>query len=470
MKILLILPPDQYQIQSFVPKEVIAAGGFYPPLGLLYLASYLRKYTNFKTEVMDARVERLSYESIRNIIKDKQPDIVGIQTLTHTFVDALMTAKMAKEAKPDCHVTLGGHHTEIYPMETIAHPNIDSLVLGEGEVSFYKLCSAVAAGKSLEGIPGVVAKENGKIVDGGPAVLIENLDELPFPAIDLVPWHKYTNIMEPGKLITTILASRGCPYRCAFCAEAGIKFRWRNVKFIVDEMQAYQAIGINDFFFFDDTFTAHRNQVITLCEEIMRRKMAISFDIRARVNNVDRDILALLKKAGCRRIQFGVETGSEEILKEINKGITLDAALKAFRLAKEAGFVTFADFMIGNPKETKEHIKLTMEFARKLDPDYIQCTVFTPLPNTELYERGMREGLFGDFWREFTRNPSPNFRPAIWNEYLTREDMDRFITTAYKAFYFRPGFLWHNFKRIRSFKGLMEKTRAAFKLMQIKGL
>ncbi len=470
MKILLIYPPSYNKIQTPVPEAINSIVGFYPPLGILYIAGYVRRQTDFEVEVLDTRVEKLNYNEIEKIMREKRPDIVGIQTLTHTLVDALKTAEIAKRVNPKCHISLGGNHVEIYPLETIQSLFVDSLVIGEGEIKFLKLCQAIAAGKTLEGIPGIVAKENGKIIDNGPGSYIENIDDLNFPARDLVPIHKYQNIMDPGKSITTIVASRGCPYRCAFCSEVGTKFRWRNVEKIVDEIEACQSFGINDFFFFDDTFNANPKQAIELCEEIISRKLKIEFDVRARVNNVNEEFLKALKDAGCRRIQFGVESGSQKILDELNKNITLEQVSRAFALAKKFGFITFADFMIGNPREKKEEIIQTIEFAKKLDPDYVQYSVFTPYPKTELYRRGIKEGLFNDFWLEYAKNPTADFKPRLWEENFTKEELNYWVSFAYKDFYMRPQYILKSLFRTKSIRELAEKAIAAIKLACIRGL
>jgi anaerobic magnesium-protoporphyrin IX monomethyl ester cyclase len=470
MKILLIYPPTLNTIQTPVPEVVNSIVGFYPPLGLLYIAAYVRTHSDFKIKVLDAHLEQLNYDEIGQIVAKENPDIVGIQTLTHTLIDALKTAEMVKKINSNCHVSLGGNHTEVYPLETIQLPNVDSVIIGEGEIKFLKLCQALSAKQSLAGIPGIVAKENGKIIDNGPGSPIENINELPFPARDLVPFKKYNGIMDAGKIITTLISSRGCPNRCAFCSEVGSKFRWRSAKNIADEIEACQAMGINTFFFFDDTFNAYPQHAIDVCQEIIDRKLKIEFDVRARVNLVNKELLIKLREAGCRRIQFGVEAGTEKILKELNKNITLNQVEEAFAFAKKYKFVTYADFMIGNPKEGKEELLATFAFAKKISPDYVQYSVFTPYPNTELYRIGIREGRFGDFWLEYAKNPIKDFMPHLWEENFTKEELNHWIGYAYKDFYMRPKYILKNLLKTRSFRELANKASAGIKLLFIKGL
>lgn len=470
MKILLIYPPTLNTIQTPVPEVVNSLVGFYPPLGLLYIAGYVRANSDFQVKILDAHLEQLNYDSLAEIVAKEKPDIVGIQTLTHTLLDALKTAEAVKKSVPACHVSLGGNHTEIYPLETIQLPNIDSVIIGEGEIKFLQLCQALAGKQSLAGIPGVVFKENGQIINNGPGKHIENIDELPLPARDLVPYKKYNSIMDPGKIFTTLISSRGCPNQCAFCSEVGSKFRWRSAKNIADEIEACQAMGINVFFFFDDTFNAYPKHAIDVCQEIIDRKIKIEFDVRGRVNHVSEELLIKLKQAGCRRIQFGVEAGTEKILKELNKNITLDQVIHAFALAKKYGFITYADFMIGNPKERKEELLETLNFAKKINPDYVQYSVFTPYPNTELYRRGIKDGMFNDFWLEFAKNPTKDFVPKLWEENFTKEELNYWISYAYKDFYMRPKYIIKNLYKTRSFRDLFSKAQAGVKLFFIKGL
>ncbi len=470
MKILLIFPPTLHEIQTPTPEAVNSIIGYYPPLGLLYIAGYIRAHSEFEIKVLDANVEKLNYDKISNIVTKERPDVVGIQTLTHTLVDALKTAETVKKVVPNCHVVIGGNHTEIYPEETVQLPNVDSVVIGDGEIKFLKLCQALDKKQSLAGIPGVVTKENGKIINNGPGSPVEDLNKIAFPARDLVPYKKYFNISNPGKIITTLMSSRGCPNRCAFCSEVGIKFRGRDAENIVDEIEACQTMGINVFFFFDDTFNAIPKHSINVCNEIIRRKLKIEFDIRARVNTVSEELLVKLKEAGCKRIQFGVESGCEKVIKELNKNITLDQVTKAFKLAKKHGFITYADFMIGNPKEGKTELMETFKFAKKINPDYIQYAVFTPFPNTELYRRGIKEGRFNDFWLDYAKNPRENFMPKLWGEHFTEEEINYWISYAYKDFYIRPSYIIKNLFKIRSFPDLINKINAGVRILFIKGL
>ena len=190
MKVLLVYPPTKHMITTNVPELVDAEIGYYPPLGLMYIAAYAEKYTNHAIEILDTQVEEMGFADIEKEIRRRQPDVVGIQTTTFTLIDSILTAGLAKKVNEDIHVCLGGPHVHIYPMETINIPQVDSVVLGEGEIAFTELIEALANGEDLEKVRGIVFKRNGRVVRTGTRPLHENLDILPHPARHLTPYKK----------------------------------------------------------------------------------------------------------------------------------------------------------------------------------------------------------------------------------------------------------------------------------------
>ena len=297
--------------------------------------------------------------------------------------------------------------------------------------------------------------------------LEDDLDRLPFPARHLTPYPKYSSVIARRAPITTMFTSRGCPYQCIFCdrPHLGKKFRARSAKNVVDEMEACVELGIREFLVYDDTFTIQRQRVLDVCDEITRRKLDIGWDIRARVNTVDEEMLRRLRQAHCERIHYGVEAGTDRVLKVLQKGITLEQARQAFRATKRAGISTLAYFMIGAPTETREEILQTIAFARSLDPDFVHITIVTPFPGTRLYFMGLEQGRFThDFWREFAANPTTDFQPQYWEEHLTRDELQELVTHAYKSFYERPGYILRRLAQVRSVGELARKARAGVKV------
>jgi len=267
-----------------------------------------------------------------------------------------------------------------------------------------------------------------------------------------------------------MFTSRGCPFQCLFCdrPQLGKVFRARSAKSIVDEMEECAKMGIQEIFIYDDTFGVDRQRVLDICKEIKKRGLSIAWDIRTRVNTVDREVLEALKKAKCQRIHYGVEAGTQKILNVLRKGITLKQVEDAFRITREVGIQTAGYFMIGSPTETKEDILQTIKFMKKIDPDYVHITITTPFPATDLYLMAQRENvLTKDVWRDFAENPKPGFIPPIWEKNLLRAELLSLLKNAYRSFYFRPGYILKRIFQLKSPKDLFQKSLAALKLLKI---
>ena len=470
MKVLLIYPPSDHIITTNVPSEVEEASGVYPPLGLLYVAAYAEKRTSAEVAVLDTQVEKLGTKEIEERVSAYGPDIVGIQAMTFTLVDAMETARAVKRVSEGIHVCLGGPHVNIYPEETLEIPEVDSLVMGEGEVVFSELVRCLEAGKSLEEVTGVAFRRDGKAVVTGRRPFIQDLDALPHPARHLVPYREYTSALATETPITTMMSSRGCPFRCIFCdrPHLGKVFRARSPESIAAEMKECQEMGIREVFFYDDTFNVNRKRVVDLCKLIVEEKIDLRWDIRARVDLMDEEMLRALRDAGCARIHYGVEAGTPEMIEVLRKGIDLGAVRRVIEFSEKMGITTLAYFMIGNPGETREQIMETIEFARSLPASYVHISVTTPFPATELYRVGLeRKVIPDDHWREFARHPSADFVPRLWEEKLSREELIGLLRYAYGKFYFRPGYMLRRLLAVRSAGELGRKARAALRLAKV---
>ncbi|HPA25381.1 MAG TPA: radical SAM protein [bacterium] len=470
MKILLINPPISHVIDPSLPEVLLSDEDPMPPLGLMYLAGYLKRESNYDVQILDCQVEKINLEQIKDYVEKENPEVVGITTMTFTLLDVLETIKTVKSIKPNAKIVLGGPHPHIFPEETINLPGVDFCVLGEGEKAFKELIDNLDNPKEWQNISNLVFKNDGNIVNVGIRDLIQNLDELPFPARELTPYKKYSSSMATKFPVTTMFTSRGCPYKCLFCdrPHLGKNFRARSAKSVVSELEECVKLGIKEIFIYDDTFAVDRQRVLDICKLIKEKKIDISWDIRTRVNTVDEEILAILKDAGCQRIHFGVEAGTEKILKVLRKGITLDMAKKAFKLARKAGIQTLGYFMMGSPTETKEDILKTIKIAKKMQPDYAHFTITTPYPATELYLMGLDQGIIkNDYWKEFAKNPTCDFEAQVWEENLTKEELVKMLQRAYRSFYFRPNYILRRLLKIKSFKELITKSIMALKLLKV---
>ena len=473
MKILLVMPPDINTVLMEAPNEVYEEFGAYPPLGLMYLAACIRKFSKQKHDIriVDCDTDKLDFKALEKEIKGYAPDVVGVTAYTPIIYDSWQTLKLAKKINKKIITVIGGHHSDIYPKETINLGGIDYIVLGEGEYIFPKLIDALEKKQDPKKVEGIVFKKNGKIIITGNPGFVENLDELPLPARDLVDWRKHQCVLGKENVVATIMSSRGCPYRCTFCYKPlkARAWRFRSAENIVKEVEQCYKLGIREIFFFDDNFSVDVRRVKAICDEIVKRKLKISWSFRGRVNTLDYDMLVKCKKAGCHRIHFGVETGSDEGLRKIKKDITTEQIRKAFKLCKKTGIVAVANFMIGLPGEKKREMFNTVDFANSIDADYAEFAIVTPYPQTELYEEGLKRKIFKtDFWKEFAKRPYPGFELQVWNEYYSREELFKILEECLHRFYFNPMRMLKIAFSIRSFKEFKTKLKSGLTLLNYK--
>ncbi|MFQ5560049.1 MAG: B12-binding domain-containing radical SAM protein [Nitrospinota bacterium] len=471
MKVLLVNPPRLNEIIGNNPSIIEEERGFNPPLGLLYVAAYLEKHSSFDISLIDAQVEKFGYPELSKEVERVGPAVVGLTAMTMTLLDVMKVVRLVKEIDQNIIVVLGGPHVHLFPEETINLEGVDYLVLGEGEEAFYDLLTNLNAPLKLEKTPGLVFKKNQKIINTGVRPAISDLDRLPFPARHLTPYKKYSSLLSKGGVTTTIFTSRGCPFLCSFCdrPHLGKKFRARSAINVVDEIETCTKMGINEFLFYDDTFTINKKRVIQICSEILKRKLSISWDIRTRINTVDEEVIKHLKLAGCQGIHYGIEAGTEKILKVLQKGIHISQAKEVFTLTKKYNIPVLAYFMIGNPEENLEDIKTTFSVMKELNPDFVHLTILTPFPGTKIYFEALQSGVIArDYWKEFSQNPTKEFTPPHWDQFFSREELQQLLKKGYKSFYLRPGYIVKRIFSITSVKEFKKKASAGLKVFTMK--
>jgi len=455
VKVVLANPPAVYELVGNDPVIIKEQQGTYPPLGLLSIAGYLLKHTDHDVKVLDAQVENWNHEELAQKVTDLNPEVVGITTMTFTIIDCKIFITKLKERCPAI-VVVGGPHVAIYPEESLLL-GADYSVVGEGELTFKKLLEDIALGKAKNR----VYRQN---------EFIKDLDEIPFPARELTPINKYYSVLAEQTPTTTAFSSRGCPYQCIFCDRPalGKDFRAQSAKRVVDEMQWCEKKGIKEIFFYDDTFTIGRKRVQEICSEYERRNLTIRWDIRARVNTVDKEIIRSLKRCNVTRIHFGVESASTRILKEIRKGITPEQVYRAFEDCQQNGIKTLAYFMMGNPTETLEDIKESLKMAKTIKADFMQMTILSLFPGTQIYDMARKEGLVqGDPWRDYVKDPKIDFRPPMWEAIYSKEEHEEHLRWFYKHFYLRPKFLFDRLLEIRNPGQFKRYFSAGFSLVRM---
>jgi len=465
LKVLLVNPPAKYTILGNNPAIIDEGRGLNPPIGLLYAAAGVRGHD---LSVLDA--QDMDYVELRSRLAAAAPAVVGITTMTFTLVDVAETVRAAREVCPGCRVVLGGIHTHLYPRESLDLPGVDYLLVGEGERSFPLLLDAIALGREPREIPGVAYRKDGEIRFTPPA-LIDDLDSLPFPARELLPVGRYSSVVARRNPVSIMVTSRGCPFQCIFCNRPHLGKRWRarSSENVVAELRECKALGIGEVLFYDDTFNIDRKRVVAICNAILKEKLDIAWDIRARVDLVDEEMLRTLREAGCQRIHFGVEASSDESLRTLRKGYTIEQVKIAFELSRRVGIETLAYFMIGIPGEGRREAERTIEFAARLGADYAHITILTPFPGTELYRMALERGLYReDYWLEFARRPSPDFRPRYWDEQLSGEELEELVREAYRRFYLRPGYALKRLLRTRSVGELSRKLKGGLRVLRMR--
>ncbi len=474
MKILLINPPRWNELVGKNPSIIEEHRGFNPPLGLLYIASALKKgFPHLQVDVLDTQPRRWTYDQLESHLKETDYDVAGISAMTFTLIDSHRTAKLIKKLHPTTKVVLGGTHVHLFPEETIGLEGIDFGFMGEAEFSFVDFINRISRPDEYRDVQGLIFRDGtGTVVKSDPA-LVDDLDRVPFPDRTLLDIGLYNSLLGRRALNTTIISSRGCPYRCAFCdrplSPVTSHCRWRSAENVVDELSECVELGIRDFLFYDDTLTVNKKRVLEICQEILSRGLRIRWDIRTRVDTVDRDMLDMLKKAGCAAIHYGVEAGNDRVLKVIKKGFTIAKVRETFAATRKAGIETLAYFMIGLPTETERDIQDSFALAKELKPDYAHFTIFSPYPGTEFYSMALERGLFRrDVWRDFAKSPTPDFRIPVWEEHFSRDQLFGMLVKFYKSFYMRPRYILSRVKKLQSWDEFTKKARAGLSVIQMK--
>ena len=390
------------------PPETMQTGFTCPPVGLLYLAGTLRD-KGIDVQLIDGCIQ--GWSGVRERIRTYMPDLVGITCLTPMRKKALAVAGMAKDISKNATVVFGGAHPTIMYQQLLEHyDDVDIVVRGEGEISFLE----IAQGIELDKIDGIAYRDANKVVKNAHRHYVEDLDELSFPAWDLIadtlwkypstaPLRNYKGIDLYNGPRVSVIYSRGCIGHCDFCSSWWIWKGWRHrsAKNMVDELEwLYESFKIQHFWFADDILTVDRQATLDLCGEIVKRRLHIAFFATTRPDCVDLEILEKLKEAGCYEISYGIESASPRLLSRMKKNSSVHAAETAIALTKRAGLRACALLIVGNVGETEETIDETIDFLQKTNPDGIGTVGgLWILPGTGLYRYAKKIGIIDDsFW------------------------------------------------------------------------
>ena len=370
----------------------------FPPLGLGYIAAYLRQQ-GISVEVVDCTFLNQK-EALKKIIASN-PKIIGIQSMYSMRDKSLELARLLRD---NCELLVaGGALPTIQPDAFLR--DFDVAVIGEGEQTMLELVTQFENGGSLSQIKGIAFrdKESGQVKQTSPRGLVDDLDKLPPPSRDLFDNNAYKEYYSGrfGYKTTAIMTSRGCPFECDFCSRPvfGNKFRARTASKVADEVEEVISLGYNRIWFADDCFTLDRKRLMEVCDEIIKRRLKIGWECLSRVDTLDSEIAEKMKQAGCIRMFFGIESGNDSILKIMKKQITTKQAYAAVQLCKKEGIKAGAFFIVGYPGENDRTILDTVKFASSLSLDYLSFTLPYPIPGTPLYQKLSGE-LVMEEWEE----------------------------------------------------------------------
>ncbi len=410
------------------------------PIYMAYTAVVLEK-EGFTVDFVDAVAEDFDEQKVAEIVQKNSYGLVIVETSTPSIENDLSMVQKIKE-NSSAKVALIGAHSTYFSKDLLdSYGYIDYILRGEFEYTILDLCKCLRDGEKVENIKGLSFRKEGEVVENPDRPLISDLDKLPFPAWHLFNMKYYDPHLYKSPSVLMI-SSRGCPYRCTYClwpqVMYGHKLRTRSAENVVDEIEILKdKYRVKAIEFDDDTFTIGKRRVVSICNEIIKRGIKISWSCFGRVD-VDREMLSAMKEAGCEFIKYGVESGSQKILDRCKKQITLNQVREAFRITKEVGIKDYGTFMFGLSGENWDTVNETIEFAIELDPYAVQFSIVTPLPGTEYYSQLKSKGLLkAKNWRDFDGAA----KAVIVTAEMSKEDLERAFALAWKKFYLRPSYI-----------------------------
>ncbi len=426
-----------------------------PPLGLLYVASSLEA-AGHSVAVVDAPGEGLDQAAFLERVRMVGAPVIGLSGMTpmreSIARDVALVRPLAER------IVLGGVHATRFGAAALDEfPDVDALVIGEGEEPAVALLTWWGQANRGAPPPGVMVRGEPFTPATPPACL----DELPWPARHLVPHARYRYLFQTKPRFTTMISSRGCPFRCSFCDKtvSGSGWRARSADDVVDELEWCQrTLGIGSVCLFDDNFTLRRKRVVAVCEEILRRGLSIEWKCEARVDGVTPDLAKLMAAAGCRTVAFGVESANQGSLDTLRKDQRVEQAASALAACRAAGIETVAYVLVGIPGEGPQQSLETLRFAQRNAVDFIQFSTLSPVPGTDLYEQAQREGWFQE---TRVRNPADveERRATLVPPGWTEAELGRTLRRMYGGFYLRPGYLAKQALRARRSGTLPARAR-----------
>jgi len=441
MKFSFINPSPNVELPTSEKRKAI---GSWPPLGTLYIATFL-KNEGFEVSVLDQSAQSLSVKDTVDWVRQEDPDILGFSTLSSSGRTAAIIAREVKKENPDLAIVFGNYHATFNAERILeTYPFVDIIVRGEGEYTSLELTKCLKNNGSLKKVMGITFRERKQIVSTPERPLLKKIDALPFPNRELLPVEYHSTIVGANiapKRFTSIISSRGCVYRCRFCGcrkFAKNIWRPRSVENILEELRMLVGEGYRQFLFVDDNFALNQKRAVKLCREIRKEKMDIEWICDSRVDHSSYEMLRETVRAGCIMMYFGIESANQWVLRYYNKQTTPQQAEVAVKNARKAGVdVVVGSFIVGAPNETRPEIQNTLKFAQRLDLDVPQFNILGAFPGTDLWDELALKGVIDadQYWETglCVSEVSPDTVPY--------EEIQRMIHQYFYDFLLRPRYL-----------------------------
>ena len=431
----------------------------WPPVSMAGIGAVLEE-RDFTVKITDADAEEIDLEALKKIFKEFQPDFLAINSATPTIENDLSMARIVKEVVPGVRTIAFGIHVSELPEESMQmQEDLDFIVRNEPELTMAELLCTLRDKGDLSSVLGISYRSGGKFVNNPKRPYIEDLDSLPFPAWHLVDRTRYTMPYTKREYLL-VTSARGCFNRCIFCVGKsyyGAKLRMRSVNSVIEELKWIgEEFNIVDFLFWTESFTLNRNFVMDLCEAIVERNLGIRWVCNSRVNDVDPEMLRAMRSAQCWMIGYGIESGSQEILDNAKKGVTVEQIREACKMTREAGIEISGHVVFGLPGETEETVKQTIRFARELALDYASFYCATPWPGTKLYKMGKERGWLREEapWSMYEQNTC-----ILDIGDMKAEDITKAREQAFRSFYLYYRTIYKTIRKIKTFTHLKDFLR-----------
>lgn len=454
---------------------VTKSGTLYYPMWLSYATGVLEE-NGFPVTLIDAPATGLDLIQILDKAKQEQPHLIVLDTSTPSIYNDIEVAEQLKQILPDTIVALVGTHVSALPEQTIRlSDKLDYIVRGEYDYTILELAQYLSSNpksgiRNLKSIQGITYRENGNIISTPDRPLIQDLDKLPFVSKTYKRFLHIEDYFNPNALypMVTIVTGRGCPNNCIFCVYPqtinGRQYRYRSIPNVVEEMEYIQTTfpQVKSVFFEDDTLTANPDRCRELAELIQEKKISLPWTANARAE-VELSTLQDLKRGGCRQLCVGFESGNQEILNRIRKGITLDRAKQFMSDARKVGILVHGCFMVGNPGETKATMQQTLQYAKELNPETVQFYPVMVYPGTEAYQWYQAQGCLTTENYKLWLTDEGLHNCVINLPGINSTELVEFCDRARQEFYLRPQYILYKIKQLILHPQEIRRTTKAFR-------